>query len=45
VDDFWITLRGQGGHAAYPHDTVDPIRPPAPWWARSRPSRPATPTR
>jgi hippurate hydrolase len=25
VDDFWITLRGQGGHAAYPHDTVDPI--------------------
>ena len=25
VDDFWITLRGKGGHAAYPHDTVDPI--------------------
>jgi hippurate hydrolase len=25
VDDFWITLRGKGGHAAFPHDTVDPI--------------------
>ena len=25
VDDFWITLRGRGGHAAYPHDTLDPI--------------------
>jgi hippurate hydrolase len=25
VDDFWVTLRGKGGHAAYPHDTVDPI--------------------
>ena len=25
VDDFTITLRGKGGHAAYPHDAVDPI--------------------
>jgi hippurate hydrolase len=25
VDDFWIMLRGKGGHAAYPHDTIDPI--------------------
>jgi hippurate hydrolase len=25
VDDFWITLKGRGGHAAYPHDTIDPI--------------------
>jgi amidohydrolase len=25
VDDFTVTLRGKGGHAAYPHDAVDPI--------------------
>jgi hippurate hydrolase len=25
VDDFWVTLTGRGGHAAYPHDTLDPI--------------------
>ncbi|WP_210527590.1 M20 aminoacylase family protein [Rubellimicrobium arenae] len=25
VDDFSITLRGKGGHAAYPHDALDPI--------------------
>ncbi|EYD75826.1 Hippurate hydrolase [Rubellimicrobium mesophilum DSM 19309] len=25
VDDFYVTLRGQGGHAAYPHEAVDPI--------------------
>ncbi|TNC71435.1 M20 aminoacylase family protein [Rubellimicrobium roseum] len=25
VDDFSITLRGRGGHAAYPHDATDPI--------------------
>jgi amidohydrolase len=25
VDDVTITLRGKGGHAAYPHDAVDPI--------------------
>lgn len=25
VDIFWITIRGKGGHAAIPQDTVDPI--------------------
>jgi hippurate hydrolase len=25
VDDWTVTLRGKGGHAAYPHDAVDPI--------------------
>lgn len=24
-DTFWITIHGQGGHAALPHQTVDPI--------------------
>jgi amidohydrolase len=24
-DTFWITVHGQGGHAALPHQTVDPI--------------------
>jgi len=24
-DTFWITVRGKGGHAAIPHQTVDPI--------------------
>lgn len=24
-DPFWITIRGKGGHAAIPHETVDPI--------------------
>ncbi len=24
-DTFWITIRGKGGHAANPHQTVDPI--------------------
>jgi amidohydrolase len=24
-DTFWITIRGKGGHAALPHQTVDPI--------------------
>ena len=25
VDDFEITIKGKGGHAAYPQDTVDPV--------------------
>ncbi|MGY1601532.1 M20 metallopeptidase family protein [Geodermatophilus sp. SYSU D00815] len=25
VDDFAVTVRGRGGHAAYPHTTVDPV--------------------
>lgn len=25
VDDFYVTLRGRGGHAAKPHETRDPI--------------------
>ena len=25
VDDFVVTVRGKGGHAAYPHDCADPI--------------------
>lgn len=25
VDSFWVTLRGRGGHGAYPHKTVDSI--------------------
>ncbi len=25
VDEFKITLRGRGGHAAFPHETVDPV--------------------
>ncbi|MBP1804518.1 M20 aminoacylase family protein [Rubellimicrobium aerolatum] len=25
VDDFTVTLTGQGGHAAYPHDALDPV--------------------
>ncbi|WP_425039133.1 M20 aminoacylase family protein [Primorskyibacter sp. S187A] len=25
VDDFYIRLRGKGGHAAYPEDCIDPI--------------------
>jgi hippurate hydrolase len=25
VDDFAVTIRGKGGHAAYPHQCVDPI--------------------
>ena len=25
VDDFAVTLKGKGGHAAYPHDARDPI--------------------
>ncbi|NHJ86161.1 MAG: amidohydrolase [Asgard group archaeon] len=24
-DEFWIDIEGKGGHAAYPHDTIDPI--------------------
>ncbi|TDM13511.1 amidohydrolase [Macrococcus bovicus] len=24
-DDFWITLQGQGGHAAHPDTTIDPV--------------------
>jgi hippurate hydrolase len=24
-DEFWIKLRGKGGHAGYPHEAVDPI--------------------
>ena len=24
-DTFWITIRGKGGHAAIPHESVDPI--------------------
>ncbi|WP_316569947.1 amidohydrolase [Neobacillus sp. YIM B06451] len=25
VDDFWITIKGKGGHAALPEKTIDPI--------------------
>lgn len=25
VDDFYITVRGRGGHASMPHDAVDPV--------------------
>ncbi len=25
VDTAWVTLTGKGGHAAYPHDCIDPI--------------------
>jgi len=25
VDDFTITVRGRGGHGAYPHTTIDPV--------------------
>ncbi len=24
-DDFWIRVQGRGGHAARPHDTIDPL--------------------
>jgi len=27
VDDFFITVTGQGGHGAYPYEAVDPIPP------------------
>ena len=27
VDDYVVTLKGKGGHAARPHETVDPIAP------------------
>ncbi|MEX3015263.1 M20 aminoacylase family protein [Gymnodinialimonas hymeniacidonis] len=27
VDTFYINIEGQGGHGAYPHETVDPIPP------------------
>ncbi len=25
IDEFYVTIKGKGGHAAFPHETIDPV--------------------